>query len=159
MAENAPGADKSASVTLPPIGGAGYNRTLLVIGREDIFSDMLMAYAVGMAARMEYSIFAVNLLTVPERRKRYLESKAGMAEYENFKKLSERSVFYFAKMAAESGVDFESAFHAGNLDDVVRRIYRERGDIDLTIIEPEYMNESADGPLSIPAFTLTPGSV
>ncbi len=45
---------------------------------------------------------------------------------------------------------------AGRLDDVVRKVCGERGDIDLVLLEPEFLNIDPEDPFSIPAFSLAP---
>ncbi len=141
------------------IGGAGFFDVLLVIGNDETFSSQLMSYALGIASRMGYSILAINLLDASPRMARYLTSSAGSQELETAQLKCERSVKLFHDMAMISGIKFDSEFHIGQLETVVKKIYKEKKNIDLALLEPDYLNEDVDGPISIPAFTMAPGSV
>ena len=141
------------------VGGAGFNNVLLVIGNEEAFSAKLMTYALEVAGIMDYSIMAINLLDASARKKRYLMSDAGSMELDEARSKCAGAAKMFADKAVVSGIQFDSQFHIGKLEPVVKEIYKERKNIDLVLLEPDYLNEDEDGPISIPAFTLPPGSV
>ncbi len=140
------------------VGGAGYNDKLLVVGYEKEFSEFLMDYSIQMASRMGYSLVAVNLFLVTQRRWLFSQVAPGEAENEDIEKISDESALLFAKKAEEADIGFEHLFRTGLLDDVVREICKERGDIDLALLEPEFLNIDPEDPFSIPAFSLAPDS-
>ncbi len=140
------------------IGGAGYNDKLLVIGYEKEFSEFLMDYSIQMASRMGYSLVALNLFLVTQRRWLFSQVAPGGAGNEDFEKISDKSALLFAGKADEANIEFEHLFRTGPLDDVVRDICRQRGDIDLALLEPEFLNIDPEDPFSIPAFSLAPDS-
>ncbi|MGK7344841.1 MAG: hypothetical protein ACNS63_03415 [Candidatus Nitrospinota bacterium M3_3B_026] len=136
------------------IGGAGFYDKLLVIGDDAGFSDMLKIYALDMAMRMGYSIVALNYRFLPRTRLRGLGPDEIKQKENELKEDAKAAVAEFESMARERGVGFESATMIGDLDSVVHRVYKERGDIDLVLMEPEFVNEAEEGPRSIPAFCL-----
>lgn len=141
-----------------PVGGAGYNDKLLVVGYEKEFSEFLMDYSIQMASRMGYSLVALNLLLVTQRR--WLFSKATPDETgdEDNEKISDESGGIFVRKANEANIVLEHLFRTGPLDDVVREVCKERGDIDLVLLEPEFLNIDPEDPFSIPAFSLIPNN-
>ena len=139
-----------------PVGGAGYNDKLLVVGYEKEFSEFLMDYSIQMASRMGYSLVALNLLLVTQRRWLFSQTAPGEAENEDIEKISDKSGGTFARKANEANIEFEHLFRTGHLDDVVREVCKERGDIDLVLLEPEFLNIDPEDPFSIPAFSLAP---
>lgn len=135
-------------------GGAGLKDKLLVIGDDTSFSDMLMSYSLDMAERMDYSIIALNLRVPPRARKRHISPSVLRQNELKLRKSSEEGAGIFGEMARARRVGLERDARIGHLDSVIRRIYKERDDIDLVLLEPEYVNEEAEGPRSIPAFYL-----
>jgi len=140
------------------IGGAGYNDKLLVVGYENGFSDFLMDYSIQMASRMNYSLVALNLFLVTQRRWLFSQVSQGKAGNEDIERISDESAGIFAGKADEANIEFERLFQTGHLDDVVRKVCKERGDIDLVLLEPEFLNIDPEDPFSIPAFSLAPDS-
>ncbi|MDH4184172.1 MAG: hypothetical protein OEV92_08120 [Nitrospinota bacterium] len=137
------------------IAGAGMNDTLLVIGTEDGFSPLLVDYSLGLAQRMGYSILAVNLLLAGKRKKHHLLSERGRQEMEKFRASAHSSAQAFEEKALAMNVKFCSSCAVGELDAAAREIMEREGNIDLALVEPEYLAEEEDGRLSIPAFTFT----
>ncbi len=136
-----------------PAGGAGFSNKLLVVGHETGFSDFMMSYSLQMATRMNYSIVALNLLLVVQRKWPFSDSAAAQEE---LKKRGAEGAETFARKAAEAGIGFAHLFRVGDLDEVVRGVHKERGDIDLVLVEPEYLNIDKEDPFTIPVFSLVP---
>jgi len=139
-----------------PIGGAGYNDKLLVVGYEKGFSDFIMGYSIQMASRMNYSLVALNLLLVTQKRWLFSQVAPGGAGNEDFEEISDQDAGIFAGKANEAKIGFEHLFRTGILDDVVGEVCRVRGDIDLVLLEPEFLNIDPEDPFSIPAYSLAP---
>lgn len=146
--------EQEAGKAATPTGGAGFYDKLLVIGSDTAFSEALIDYSLDMAERMGYSIIAVNLHSIPKARRIAMDSADMKEEIEKLKKRSENAAKLFATKAVERGVGFQHEVRIGDLDDVARKISGEREDIDLILVEPEYVNEDPEGPRSIPAFCL-----
>ena len=141
-----------------PVGGAGYNDKLLVVGYEKEFSEFLMEYSIQMASRMGYSLVALNLLVVSQRKWLFSKTAPVEAGDEDAEKISDQSGGIFAQKAKEANIGFEHLFRTGHLDYVVREVCKERGDIDLVLVEPEFLNIDPEDPFSIPAFSLAPNN-
>lgn len=141
-----------------PVGGAGYNDRLLVVGFEKEFSGLLMDYSIQMASRMGYSLVALNLLVVTRRRWLFSEKAPDEAGGEDSETIRDQDGGIFARKADEANIGFAHLFRAGPLDDVVREVCKERGDIDLVLVEPEFLNIDPEDPFSIPAFSLAPNN-
>jgi hypothetical protein len=139
------------------VGGAGFRPVLLVIGGDIGFSDPLQQYAVDMSLRMGYRTLAVNIS--PRRRRRaLLATRDDTGADDEVQAAQAVGADDFRRRMEEADVPFEAIARTGALDSVVRRLHRERDDIDLVIMEPEYVDEEEDGPRSIPAFSLAPGA-
>lgn len=138
------------------VGGAGFNDKLLVIGRDIGFSEMLMEYSLNMARRMGYSIIAMNLFPAKSVWTLFDQSTSADIDEDEVKKQADKGAKIFAKQAKKLDIGFEHISRAGDFTDVARQINKDRGDIDLVLVEPEYVNEGTDGPRSIPAFFLPP---
>jgi hypothetical protein len=139
-----------------PVGGAGYNDKLLVVGYEKEFSDFLIKYSIQMASTMGYSIVALNLLEVAQKRWLFSKVASDEAADEEMAKTSDQGAGIFAQKADDAKIGFESLFRKGPLDDIVREVCKQRGDIDLVLLEPEFLNIDPEDPFSIPAYTLVP---
>ena len=134
------------------VGGAGMKSTLLVIGGETSFSPLLADYSLGLAKRMGYSILAVNLLEADKRKIHYLKGESGKSEMENFHRAASMSASEFGIMAKAEGAPFRADCAVGRLDDIAREISEREGNIDLILVEPDYLFEEDQEHLSIPAF-------
>ncbi|VAX25827.1 hypothetical protein MNBD_NITROSPINAE02-1839 [hydrothermal vent metagenome] len=140
-----------------PLGGAGFKDKLLVIGSDASFSDMLTEYSLDMAERMGYSIIAVNLHVHFSKWKILSDASFYITDDTKVKNHREKAKAAFEKMAKDRGIAFEHMVQTGDFDRVAKALCAQRGDIDLVLLEPEYLNEGEDGARSVPAFTITPG--
>ncbi len=139
------------------LGGAGFKDKLLVIGGDASFSDMLTEYSLDMAERMGYSIIAVNLHVYFGKWKILSDASFYITDDTKVKIHQEKAKAAFEKMAKDRGIGFEHMVKTGDFDRVAKALCSQRGDIDLVLMEPEYLHEGDEGPRSIPAFTITPG--
>ena len=139
------------------VGGAGARKTLLVIGKDIGFSDLLSEYALDMAERMEYSILAANINLRSLGASFFADSQVDFASEAEKDEARIKEADQLRVKASDRGIQITIITREGGFDEVVKDIDREHGDIDLIVAEPEYVGQAKDGPRSIPAFSLASG--
>lgn len=137
------------------LGGAGYRKSLLVIGRDIGFSLPLQEYALDMAERMGYQIVALNISQLHRLRKMFSERSVDIVDEERRDAAREEGVEAFRQRVAEREIRFEAIIRSGGLDQVLSELHQERSDIDLIICEPEYVDAEDEGTGSIPVFSFS----
>ena len=132
----------------------GPSCAILVVGREDSFSPLLIDYALGLAFRMGYSIVALNLLEASRREMRRLNSAGGLKEQEALRTAAEKSMLNFQAKAKAGprGVGFKWEWAMGEMEQVTRQVVEREGNIALVLTEPEYLDEKDRDNISIPTF-------
>lgn len=138
------------------VGGAGARKTLLVIGKDIGFSDLLSDYALNMAERMEYSILAVNIVSYFSGAGIFENNYPDFADEAQREEAVKKEADLLRIKASELGIQITVIARKGDFDEIIKDIVKEHGDIDLIVAEPEYVGQDKDGSRSIPAFSLAP---
>lgn len=128
----------------------GHN-TILVIGREDSFSETLASYALGMAKRLDFTIMAVNITEKPLALAEDAREEA-VAEFE--KKCFINSAFFNQK-AASADIPLHHLMLVGTQDEMIEKIHNLYPGMRYVLTEPdpEVANKGKEK-VSIPVFDL-----
>ncbi|WP_084058840.1 hypothetical protein [Desulfacinum hydrothermale] len=124
-------------------GELGGRRQVLVVGGEAGFSQKLMEYAVGFAARMGYGITALSAFHVP------LTSSLDDPRYAHmvveFERNARESARGFAARARQGGVAFSHHMRLGARDRAVQEICAAMGCVDFVMSDPSLEERAAQG--------------
>jgi len=126
-------------------------RQILVVGREDQFSEMLVEYALDMAKRLGVEVVALSVTAAP------LALPAGRREeaIELFRTNSLKNVEVMQELAAKSKVPFSHMVEIGNPDRVVEKLHAKHPGLRYVLTEPDpEVAEKSKGKVNIPVFDL-----
>jgi hypothetical protein len=112
-----------------------------VLGQESGFSQALIEYALDMAERLSYEVFALNSAGFSKETLRSFPS-AREEVFREFRAASEENVVSFRDAAAGKGVPFSHIVKFSGPDEATREIGQEVGEIDFVVSDP------ADGLIS-----------
>ena len=130
-------------------------KKILVAGTEEGFSEKLVQYALGMAARMDYEIIALNVIPVGRQLFSFLHEKEVAEELERRPKDRVRT---FEQAAVDRKIPFRHMVKFGGFDRVIRDLHREVPRIAFVLTEPDRLcEETADSRTTgIPVFCMAP---
>ena len=125
--------------------------TILVVGREDSFSERLASYATDMAKRLNFDIMAVNIseapLSVPEEKRD--ETIA------NFEETCITNNAFFNNTAAENDIPLYHLMLVGKQDEVIEKIHNLYPGMRYVLTEPDPKSaRQSNENVSIPVFDL-----
>lgn len=110
----------------------GQPSKLLVVGNESVFSEDIMTYAMDMAARMAYSIVALNAAPLScDTFKRFSASRNKICG--DFKKMCEENAEAFRRRAQTRGIDFEHVVKFEDSDAAVEEVLKTNAPIDFVV--------------------------
>jgi gas vesicle protein len=117
-------------------------RRLLVIGRESVFSNEIIDYAIEMAERLSYEIIALN--TAPLSCDTFrLFSSSRRQICEDFESISKKNVIAFQNRAEEKGIPFMHVVKFSDSYEVLKVIKKEFGEFEFVVSEIEEDSEDA----------------
>jgi ribonucleotide monophosphatase NagD (HAD superfamily) len=127
------------------------NRKILVIGKEDRFSEILVNYSFDMAKRLDFELVMLNStnapLSLPDDRREEATTLFENQSKQNFSTLQER--------AEQAGVPIDHLVEIGQLDDVVHKLQTQLPGMRYVLTEPDpELAQKAKGSVSIPVFDL-----
>ena len=127
------------------------NRKILVVGKEECFSDVLICYSLEMAKRLDFELMILNVtdapLSLPEARKEEESARFLDDSQQNFIALQER--------AEQAGVSVKHLIEIGALDDVVHKLKTQFPGMRYVLTEPDpEVAQRTTGPVTIPVFDL-----
>ena len=126
-------------------------RKILVIGREEHFSEKLVDYSVSMAKRLDFEIVALNITAAPLSMPADKSQEAALL----FHSQSLENVDALAKHAQENGVGFIHLVEIGRQDEVVEKLHAKYPNMRYVLTEPDPdVTQKAQGKISIPVFDL-----
>ncbi|HHC25064.1 MAG TPA: universal stress protein [Desulfobacterales bacterium] len=109
---------------------------LVVVGRESVFSDSMVDYALEMAGRMDYQIIALN--TAPLSCDTFRLFKSASSQIcGDFEELSCKNVMSFEQKARGKDIDFTHVIKFVETDEALEEIQQEYGEIGFIVSEPE----------------------
>ncbi len=111
-------------------------RKLVVVGRESVFSEGIIDYALEMAERMSYEIVALN--TAPLSCETFkLFSSSHNKICEDFEGLSKKNVRAFQEAAEKKGIPFTHVVKFSESYEVLKEIRNEIGEFEFVVSESE----------------------
>ena len=111
-------------------------RKLVVVGRESVFSEDIIDYALEMAERMSYEIVALN--TAPLSCATFkLFSSSRNKICEDFEGLSKKNVQVFQEAAEKKGIPFTHVVKFSESYEVLKEIRNEIGEFEFVVSESE----------------------
>ncbi len=124
----------------PTVEAAG---KLLVVGRESVFSQEIIDYALEMAERMSYEIIALNTAPLScDTFKLFSSSRDKICE--DFEDLSKKNVRAFQEAAEKKDIPFTHVVKFSESYEVLKEIKVEIGEFEFVVSEMEE-EENASG--------------
>jgi hypothetical protein len=127
------------------------NRKILVVGKEECFSDVLICYSLEMAKRLDFELMVLNVtdapLSLPEAEKEEAITLFRNDSQQNFSSLQEQ--------AEQASVPIIHLIEIGELDEVVHKLQTQCPGMRFVLTEPDpEVAQRATGPVTIPVFDL-----
>ena len=126
---------------------------ILVVGREDIFTECVIDYAISLADRLGYDIIAMNVSTVMGHSGRFL-SPFKMHLREEFEMRANEAVEVLREKAVAKGIHCEHVVRFSTLNKAVEELHHEIRRIEFVITEPEIQPDHPGIEVSIPVFSM-----
>lgn len=126
------------------------DKKILVVGKEEGFSDVLMDHALGMALRNECGIVALNVIPLSRQ---FLSALKANSQAEMMA-VASKSVESFREKAKEREIPFTHFVRTGKMDSVTRDVHRELKCVSFILAEPDPVGKDQTIRASIPVFTL-----
>jgi len=127
-------ADAQESLQTEP--SAETPRKLVVVGRESVFSQEIVDYALEMAERMSYEIIALNTAPLScDTFKLFSASRDKICE--DFENLSQKNVKAFQDAAEQKGLSFTHIVKFSESNEVLKEIRDEIGEFEFVVSEME----------------------
>jgi hypothetical protein len=118
-------------------------KKLVVVGRESVFSQEVIDYALEMAERMSYEIIALNTAPLScETFKLFSTSRNKICE--DFEELSKKNVRAFQEAAEKKGIPFTHVVKFSESYEVLKEMKNEIGGFEFVVSEMEEQ-ENASG--------------
>lgn len=126
-------------------------KTILVISRDDHFSEKLAAYATEMAKRLDFELLAVNTTDAPLTLPPDQREEAAAA----FARECEANSSVLREKADNEGIPLILLTEVGHQDEIIERLHTEYPGMRFVLTEPdiEAVRESNDD-VAIPVFDL-----
>ena len=111
-------------------------RKLVVVGRESVFSEGIIDYALEMAERMSYEIVALNTAPLSCETFKFFSSSRNKI-CEDFEDLSKKNVRTFQEAAEKKGIPFTHVVKFSESYEVLKEIRNEIGEFEFVVSESE----------------------
>ncbi len=111
-------------------------RKLVVVGRESVFSEDIIDYALEMAERMSYEIVALNTAPLSCETFKFFSSSRNKI-CEDFEDLSKKNVRLFQEAAEKKGIPFTHVVKFSESSEVLKEIRNEIGEFEFVVSESE----------------------
>ena len=111
-------------------------RKLVVVGRESVFSEDIIDYALEMAERMSYEIVALNTAPLSCETIKFFSSSRNKI-CEDFEDLSKKNVRTFQEAAKKKGIPFTHVVKFSESYEVLKEIRNEIGEFEFVVSESE----------------------
>lgn len=118
------------------------HRKILVLGSGEAFSEDVMGYAIQLADRLDYDLFAVTVL----------RSAVGPREGGAVARRAER----FIRKAARKGIHCDHTVRYGELDSVVEAMSVEAKRVEFVVTDVGVRKEEIAGKVTVPIFSVIP---
>ena len=138
--------DTANSLTDP---GKGQD-TILVIGRQNGFSERLAAYAVAMAGRLDFKLLALNITEAPLS----LSSEKKEEAIAAFKENCLTNCAHLHEKAQNAGIHLSHRMEVGIQDEIIEQLHLLYPGMRYVLTEPDPEVAEKDNNASIPVFDL-----
>ena len=132
--------DSHKSITDEPKTEAA--RRLLVVGRESVFSEEIIEYAIEMAERMSYEIIALNTAPLSCDTFRLFSSSRNRI-CEDFEEISKKNITAFRERADKKGIPFKHVVKFSDSYEILKEVKAEVGEFEFVVSEMEEGPEDA----------------
>ncbi len=109
---------------------------LVVVGRESVFSEDIIDYAMEMAERMSYEIVALNTAPLSCETFKFFSSSRNKI-CEDFERLSKKNVQTFQEAAEKKGIPFTHVVKFSDSYEVLKELRNEIGEFEFVVSESE----------------------
>jgi hypothetical protein len=117
---------------------------LLVVGRESVFSEEIIEYAIEMAERLSYGIIALNTAPLScDTFRLFASSRDRICE--DFEEISKKNIIAFKERAEKKGIPFQHVVKFSDSYEVLKEIKAEIGEFEFVVSEVEEELEDASG--------------
>lgn len=145
------GAQEMAQKTI--VQGRMERPKILVVGKEDIFTERVMDYTVSLADRLGYDIIAMNVNTVVGQSGTFL-SPFKKHLREEFEKRATEAADLLRQKALAKEIQFEHVVKFGEVSKAVEELHHEMRRIEFVVTEPEAYPEKGETEVTIPVFSM-----
>jgi hypothetical protein len=115
---------------------------LLVVGKESVFSEEIIDYAIEMAERLSYEIIALNTAPLSCDTFRLFSSSRNRI-CEDFEEISKKNITAFQDKAEKKKIPFTHVVKFADSYEVLREIKKEIGEFEFVVSEMEEDPEDA----------------
>lgn len=133
--------------------GRTERQRILLVGREDNFSEPVMDYAISLAERLGYDIIAMNINTVTGYSGKFL-SPFRKHLNEEFEKRAEEAFAVLAEKMKGKDIHCEHVVKYGEFSRAVDELHHEIRRIEFVVTEPEAHAEKDEVEVAIPVFSM-----
>jgi len=130
-------------------------KKILVVGKEELFTEEIVNYAIHLAERLDYDILAMNVGTA-WREGATLTSQAHLREA--FKRRATAVGVAFKRKAAQSDIHCEHVVKFGNLGTAVEELIHGIKRIEFVVTESEASKDEVIREVTIPVFSVVSNS-
>lgn len=111
-------------------------RRLLVVGRESVFSEEIIDYAIEMAQRLSYEIIALNTAPLScDTFRLFSSSRSRICK--DFEEISKKNIIAFQERAEKEGIPFVHVVKFSDSYEVLKEIKLEIGEFEFVVSEME----------------------
>lgn len=131
----------------------GGRRKILVVGKEDAFSEAMMDYAINLAQRLDYDLLAMSVDTTCREEPAFTQH-AYLREDFRMRALEAGAVL--KQRAVQSGIRCEHVVRFGELGGAVEKLNHEMKRIEFVVTESEDNKKEVIKEVTIPVFSVVP---
>jgi hypothetical protein len=152
-----PGAASSGRVLLGATDTNGPRRSerpkILVLGKDNYFSECVIDYSVQLAERLSYDIFAMN---IGDAREEVVDSPQPVQFRATFARRAQLAAENFKHKAAQKGVHCEHVVKFMDVGQAVEELYREVKRIEFVVTDSQTNKEEVAAEVTLPVFNVIP---
>lgn len=126
---------------------------ILLVGREDSFSERVVDYTVSLAERLGYDIVAMNVNTVMGHSGKFL-SPFRKHLREEFEKRANEAYEMLAEKLTGKDIGCQHVVKYGEFSSAVEELHHEIKRIEFVVTEPEALAEREEAEVTIPVFSM-----
>jgi len=126
---------------------------ILLVGKEDSFSEPVVNYTISLAERLGYDIVAMNVNTVMGHSAKFL-SPFRKHLREEFEKRSDEAYGLLTEKLKGKEINCQHVIKYGEFSSAVEELHHEIKRIEFVVTEPEAHPEREETDVTIPVFSM-----